>query len=100
MQTTQVGILTVNMINPLRKKLHYLVDQICEEDLGKAWKSLQTLIYDTYMLKAIQEAKENLRPGDSLTYDEALEMLHFEYNRSTTTHPEHPTYRPMPKVNE
>jgi hypothetical protein len=96
----KVVILTIKMINPLRKKLHYLVDQISEEDLRKAWKFLQTLIYDTYMLKAIQEAKENLRPGDSLTYDEALQMVDFEYSRSTTNHPEHPTYRPMPKVNE
>ena len=90
------------MINPLRKKLHYLVDQISEEDLGKAWKSLQTLFYDTYMLKAIQEAKETLTPGDSLTYDEALEMLDFEYTRVSASHSEHhhPTYRPIPQMND
>ncbi|WP_228041736.1 hypothetical protein [Planktothrix mougeotii] len=90
------------MINPLRKKLHYLVDQISEEDLGKAWKSLQTLFYDTYMLKAIQEAKETLTPGDSLTYDEALELLHFEYSRPSGSHSEHhhPTYRPIPQMND
>ncbi|MFM6191365.1 MAG: hypothetical protein ACKPEN_11520 [Planktothrix sp.] len=89
------------MMNPLRKKLHYLIDRISEEDLGKAWKSLQALFYDRYMLKAIEEAKETLKPGDSLTYEEALELLDFEYSRSSTTHPEpdQPNYRPFPKIN-
>jgi hypothetical protein len=89
------------MINPLRKKLHYLIDRISEEDLGKTWKTLQALFYDSYMLKAIEEAKEALTPGDSLTYEEAIEMLHFEYSRSSSTHPEphQPSYHPFPKIN-
>ncbi len=54
----------------------HLVAQLSDESLEDAWKVLQALYYDLYMLKAIQESKQNLQPGDSLTRDEALLLLH------------------------
>jgi hypothetical protein len=54
----------------------HLVDQLSDESLEDAWKVLQALYYDLYMLKAIQEAKQNLQPGDSLSREETLLLLH------------------------
>lgn len=65
-----------------RKKLHDVIDRLAEDNLGTAWKFLQTLYYDDFMLQEIQDAKQTLRPGDSLTREEALQVLYFEYGRA------------------
>lgn len=65
-----------------RRRLRHLSDQIfeyieepcSEEDLEKAWKVMQTLYYDLYMLRAIREAKEAVQPGDTMPYEEALRV--------------------------
>jgi hypothetical protein len=45
--------------------------------LPDAWKVLQPIYYDLYMLGAMQEAMRTLRPGDVLTREEALLLLQF-----------------------
>ncbi|OLP19014.1 hypothetical protein BST81_07255 [Leptolyngbya sp. 'hensonii'] len=62
-------------MNPLRSRVHRLVDRLSEEDLENIWMALKGLYYDSYMLKAIQDAKATLTPGDSLTREEALRSL-------------------------
>lgn len=65
-----------------RRRLRRLNDQIFEfieescpeEDLEKAWKVMQSLYYDLYMLRAIREAKEAVQPGDTMLYEEALRV--------------------------
>lgn len=60
----------------LNAQMPYLIDQLPDESLEDAWKVLQGLYYDLYMLKAIQESKRNVQPGDSLSREEALLLLH------------------------
>lgn len=65
-----------------RRRLRRLSDQIFEfieqpspeEDLEKAWKVMQSLYYDLYMLRAIREAKEAFQPGDTMPYEEAVRV--------------------------
>ncbi|HEY9848981.1 MAG TPA: hypothetical protein V6D28_05965 [Leptolyngbyaceae cyanobacterium] len=52
-----------------------LVDQLSDEDLQIAWRVLQSVYYDLYMLKAIHEAKRSVQPGDSMSYEEAVRVL-------------------------
>lgn len=67
-----------------KRRLRRLNDQIFEyieascpeEDVEKAWKVMQSLYYDLYMLKAIREAKEDFQPGDTMPYEEALRVYH------------------------
>jgi len=65
----------------LKKKLHRLVDGIAEEDVKVAWDFLKPLYEDAFVLDAIQNAQRKLRPGDSLTREEALQILYFDYGR-------------------
>lgn len=81
-------------MNSLRKRLHHLADQISDRDLAEACKLLQMLHDDGFMLKAIQESKESLRPGDSLTYEAALQLLYFEQSRSVVAKPHPSTHHP------
>ncbi|MGL5080500.1 MAG: hypothetical protein ACRC8A_03350 [Microcoleaceae cyanobacterium] len=66
-------------MTPLRKQLHQLVDRLSDEDLETAWGLLVTFYYDSSMLKAIQDAQATLRPGDSLTYEETIQVLFSNY---------------------
>jgi hypothetical protein len=65
----------------LRRKLHRLIDGIAEEDVKVAWEFLKPLYEDAFILEAIQNAQGKLRPGDSLTREEALQVLYFDYGR-------------------
>ncbi|MGB3207251.1 MAG: hypothetical protein WBB28_19880 [Crinalium sp.] len=65
-------------------RLHYLIsqlsdliDQIPDENLEDAWKVMEGVYYDLYILQAIQQARQNVRPGDTLNHEEALQFLHF-----------------------
>lgn len=60
----------------LTSQLPDLLDQLADENLENAWKVLQPFYYDLYMLKAIQESKQSVQPGGSLTREEALHLLH------------------------
>jgi len=63
-------------MNPLRDRIHQLIDQLSDEDLEGIWPILQVSYYDLYMLEAIQAAKHSLQPGDSLNYEEACQLLY------------------------
>lgn len=60
----------------LSAQMPHLINQLPDDSLEDAWKVLQALYYDLYMLKAIQESKQTVQPGDSLTREEALLLLH------------------------
>lgn len=71
-------------MNLLRDRLHHLttqlpdiIEKLPDESLLDAWKVLQPIYYDLYMLGAMQEAMRTLRPGDVLTREEALLLLQF-----------------------
>lgn len=61
----------------LTAQLPDLIDQLADDNLDDAWKVLQQIYYDLYMLKAIQESKQSVQPGESLTREEAIRMLQF-----------------------
>lgn len=85
-------------MNFFRKRLHHLVDQISDQDLEEACQLLQRLHEDSFMLKAIQESKDSLNPGDSLSYEAALQLLYFEHSRSVVAKSHPSTHRPVTKV--
>ncbi len=69
-------------MNILRSRLHRLtqqlpdlIEQLPDDTLLDAWHVLQPLYYDLYMLAAIQESMLSIKPGDALTYEEALRLL-------------------------
>jgi hypothetical protein len=71
-------------MNLLRDRLQHLIEQLpdviaqlSDDNLEDAWSALQPLYYDLYMLRAVQEAKRTISPGDILTHEEALQILHF-----------------------
>jgi hypothetical protein len=59
----------------LMEQLPGLIDQLPDESLTEAWTVLQPLYYDLYILGAMQESRRSVRPGDSLTREEALRLL-------------------------
>lgn len=65
-------------INILKSKLYSLISKMSDVDLEKSWEYLQTLYYDSFMLKAIQQSKTTHKPGDILTKEEAIQILYFE----------------------
>lgn len=62
-------------MNSVRSKTYRLIDQLSDDELVMVWGVLEPLHYDLYLLKAIQDAKKSLSPGDSLTREEALRFL-------------------------
>jgi hypothetical protein len=62
-------------MNLFRNRAHNLIDRLSDADLTSMWSFLETFYQDLYMLRAIQNAKQTLQPGDALTREEALELL-------------------------
>lgn len=67
----------------LRSRLHRLtyrlasfIEELSDDDLETTWGILQQVYYDIYMLKAIQDSKRNVQPGDTMNYEEAVRVLH------------------------
>jgi hypothetical protein len=65
-------------------RLHYLIsqlpdliDQVPDENLEDAWTAILRVYYDLYILQAIQQSRQNVRPGDTLNREEALQFLYF-----------------------
>lgn len=69
-------------MNLLRNRLHRLIDRMPEQELEIAWEYLDNFHCDNLMLKAIEKAKKNQRPGDTLTREEAEEILYFYYENA------------------
>jgi len=61
----------------LISKLSDLIDQVPDENLEDAWIVMQGVYYDLFILQAIQQSRQNVRPGDTLSREEALQFLHF-----------------------
>jgi hypothetical protein len=61
----------------LTEQLPSLIEQLPDENLEEAWTVLQPLYYDLYILSAMQQSRRTIRPGDSLTREEALLLLLF-----------------------
>lgn len=61
----------------LVEQLPGLIEQLPDESLDEAWRVLQPLYYDLYMLVAVQESMRMISPGDALTREEALRLLRF-----------------------
>lgn len=59
----------------IRDRVHRLVDLMSDEELASVWAVLSDLYCDLYLLQAVQEAKQSLRPGDTFTREEALRFL-------------------------
>ncbi len=59
----------------LKDRLHRLVEQLADDELLEVWAGLVEFYCDCYMLRATQAAKETLKPGDTLTREEALRFL-------------------------
>ncbi|MCM0590849.1 MAG: hypothetical protein HEQ35_18040 [Gloeotrichia echinulata IR180] len=62
-------------MNLLRIRIHHLIEQLADEDLQSVWAVVESLYYDFYMLKAVEEVKRSQQPWDILTHDEAVRML-------------------------
>ena len=69
-------------MNLLRNRLHRLIDRMSEKELETAWDYLENFHCDNLMLKAIEKAKKNQRPGDALTREEAEQILYFYYDNA------------------
>lgn len=59
----------------LKDRAHRLVEQLADDELLDVWAVLSELYCDCYMLRATQAAKKMLKPGDTLTREEALQFL-------------------------
>lgn len=58
-----------------RNRAHHLLDCLTDEELESVWSELETMYFDLYILRAIQEAKRAHQPGDTLTREEAMRLL-------------------------
>jgi hypothetical protein len=59
----------------LRDRAHNLIHALTDDELDIMWAMMQTQFYDLYMLSAVQSAKENFKPGDVFSREEALALL-------------------------
>lgn len=59
----------------IKSRIHRLLDSLSEEELQIIWPMLEELYYDFYLLRAIQQAKQEVKPGDSFTREEAVRFL-------------------------
>ena len=63
-------------MNLLKNRVNRLIDHLDDRELESVWTILEKSYYDFYVLRAIEDAKEALQPGDSLTREEAIRFLH------------------------
>ncbi|MCT7956086.1 MULTISPECIES: hypothetical protein [Oscillatoriales] len=66
----------------LKKRVRSLLVQLYEEvellpddDLQQVGAVVESLYYDLYVLRFIQQANRSVKPGDSFTREEALRYL-------------------------
>lgn len=64
-------------MNLLRIRIHHLIEQLADEELEEVWNAVYDLHCDFYMHKAIQEVKRSQQPWDTLTHEEAVQLLTF-----------------------
>jgi hypothetical protein len=59
----------------LRDRAHNLLNRLTDDELRTMWVLMQTQFYDSYMMSAVESAKENFKPGDLFSREEALAIL-------------------------
>ncbi len=59
----------------LRDRAHNLLNLLTDDELVIMWALMQTQFYDLYMLSAVESAKENFKPGDLFSREEARAIL-------------------------
>jgi hypothetical protein len=62
-------------VQSVRDRAHHLINLMSDDDLDVLWATMQTQFYDLYLLGAVQAAKENFKPGDVLSREEALALV-------------------------
>ncbi len=69
-------------LKEIKHQIHHQLIQISQEieqhaavDLDRFHTQLKALYDDLYLLRAIRQAEQTLKPGDLLTYEEALDFL-------------------------
>ncbi len=65
----------VGFMNLLRLRIHHLIEHLADEELEVVWDSIYKLHCDFYMLEAIREVKRSQQPWDTLTHEEATQLL-------------------------
>ncbi|MBW4439860.1 MAG: hypothetical protein KME10_01225 [Plectolyngbya sp. WJT66-NPBG17] len=58
-----------------RSRAHHLIDRLSDAELEKFWSVLETAYSDFYMLRAIEDGRRAHNPGDTLTREEAMQLL-------------------------
>jgi hypothetical protein len=61
----------------VQQKMHYIVEQLDEDEQEKVWNLVYALYCDFYTLKAIHQVKRSQQPWDTLTHEEAVRHLIF-----------------------
>jgi hypothetical protein len=59
----------------LRPQLHHLIEQMSDDELQLVWSVVYALHCDYKVLKAIQSVKPSQQPWDTLTHEEAVQVL-------------------------
>jgi uncharacterized protein with gpF-like domain len=62
-------------MNLYRNRAHHLIDRMSDAELETFWPVLETAYCDAYMLKAIADGRRTHNPGDTLTREEAMQLL-------------------------
>ncbi|BAU11591.1 hypothetical protein LEP3755_20900 [Leptolyngbya sp. NIES-3755] len=62
-------------MNFYRSRAHHLIDRLSDPELERFWTVLETAYCDFYMLRAIEDARRSHKPGDTLTREEAIQLL-------------------------
>jgi hypothetical protein len=62
-------------MNLYRNRAHHLIDLMSDAELETFWSVLETAYCDVYMLKAISDGRRTHNPGDTLTREEAMQLL-------------------------
>ncbi|MBE9010982.1 hypothetical protein IQ250_12270 [Pseudanabaenaceae cyanobacterium LEGE 13415] len=62
-------------MNLYRSRAHHLIDRLSDAELERFWDVLETAYFDFYMLRAIEDARRAHKPGDTLTREEAIQLL-------------------------
>lgn len=78
--TEGVGILKHDqtlppVMNLYRSRAHHLIDRLSDVELETFWAVMETAYCDFYMLRAIEDGRRAHKPGDTLTREEAIQLL-------------------------
>lgn len=58
-----------------RHRAHHLIDRLSDTELEMFWSVLEAAYFDAYILRAIEDGRRSHNPGDTLTREEAIQLL-------------------------